>query len=291
MNHAILRLSEKDNHKKYFDLKFKLLENHFVKKWIHCVLEAQQNQYPISEPWAMYNLNNSMNETFIKDNLNRLMLEVDSVEKLFDMHIDSLDDQDKLNRIHSIFEYHHGKLDEWKSNPLFKNKPAHFIKNLSQINQFVHACEGRDGSPRIRVVWFDLPKYKTFVPEDYDLFTNSQTFGSIYHLYSDVGKNIESLAEDNDDHHHDFVPNLHYSADCVVFFASRDENTVKEIEKKQQNFVIRNQDYLSSKGYSIGDPRLTTGRIELARLETNLTQKDMLAQLKNYNNIQSFFLA
>ena len=291
MQYATLRLSKKTDHGDYFDFKFKLLENTFVPKWIDRVLEAQQNQYPISEPWAIYNLNDSMDETFIKNNLNRLMREVDSVEELFGIQIESLNDQDTLNKIHSIFEKHHGKLDEWKNNPLFKDKPDHFRKNLSEINQFVHACEDSNGPKKIRVVWFDLPKTKTFSDEDYKLFTNQRSFGSLYHLYADVGKNIESLAEDNDDHHHDVVPNLQYSADCVVFFGGPDEKTVEEIEKKQQDFVIRNQDYLASKGYQVDDPRLTTGKIELARLETDLTQDELLSELKNFNHIQSFFLS
>jgi len=53
MEYATLRLSKKDAHDNYFDLKFKLLKNKFVPKWINRVLEAQQNQYPISEPWAI----------------------------------------------------------------------------------------------------------------------------------------------------------------------------------------------------------------------------------------------
>ena len=199
MEYAILRLSDSNDHTKYFDLKFRLIENSFVPKWINCVLEAQQKQYPISEPWAMYNLNDNLNEGFVIENLNRLIKEVDDVQHLFGLEIRDIKDQDTLNKIHAVFEEHHGKLDEWKQNPLFKGKPDSFRRNLSEINQFVHACEDQNGTPKIRVVWFDLPKYKKFTDEDYALFTNTENFGSLYHLYADVGKNIESLAEDNDD--------------------------------------------------------------------------------------------
>ena len=58
MQYAILRLSKKENHLETFDLKFKLKNNSFVCKWIDCVLEAQQNNYQISEPWAIHNINN-----------------------------------------------------------------------------------------------------------------------------------------------------------------------------------------------------------------------------------------
>ena len=54
MKHVTLRLSDSQDYTNIFDLKFKLLDNHFVTKWIERVLEAQQKQYPISEPWAIY---------------------------------------------------------------------------------------------------------------------------------------------------------------------------------------------------------------------------------------------
>ena len=291
MKYATLRLSKKNNHGEYFDLKFKLLENTFVPKWVDRVLEAQQNQYPISEPWAMYNLNDSMNLEFIKNNLNRLMNEVDKEHPLFGIRVEDIKDQDQLNKIHAIFEETHGALDEWKTNPIFQNKSEMFRKNLSEINQFVHACESVGGTPHIRIVWFDLPKTEMFNDTDYALFTNKRTFGSLYHLYSDVGKNIESLAQDNDDHHHDIVPNMHYSADCVCYFHDDSEEDVLAKEKKQKSYVERNRNYLAQKGYTIGDRRLTTGRIEIARLETNLTKEELLAQIKKFDNIQSFFLS
>jgi hypothetical protein len=87
MEYATLRLSDKKNHTKYFDIKFKLLDNHFVPKWIDCILEAQQKQYPISEPWAIYNLNDNLNEQFVIGNLNRLIKEVDEVQHLFGLEI------------------------------------------------------------------------------------------------------------------------------------------------------------------------------------------------------------
>jgi hypothetical protein len=108
----------------------------------------------------------------------------------------------------------------------------------------VHACESQNDIPKIRVVWFDLPKYKKFTDEDYRLFTNGRrSFGSIYHLYSDVGKNIESLAEDNDDHHHDIVPNIHYSADVVIYFKQDSKVDVQRKDKLYKEYITMNQTY------------------------------------------------
>ena len=290
MQYALLRLSQKKDHTKYFDLKFKLLNHHFVKKWIDCILEAQQKGYQISEPWAIYNINNKLNAEFVKNNLNRLIKEVDNIHKLFGFQLSDITDQNTLNKIHAIFELNHGRLDAWKTNPLFKNKPDQFRKNLSEINQFVHACEGVNSASKIRIVWFDLPKYKTFTDEDYQLFTNKRTFGSIYTLYCDVGKNIESLAIDNDDHHHGIAPNIHYSADCHVYFCTDSNHEISMLENKHRSYIENNKKYIESQGYQINSKKLTTGRIELAKLETDLTEKELIEKIKIFDNIQSFFL-
>ena len=218
MKYATLRLSKEKDATDYFDLKYKIIDNDFTRKWVNCVLEAQQKQYNISEPWAIYNINKRLNPDFILKNLNDLIDKVDAEKFLFGFKLESIKDQDKLNKIHSIFEQHHGKLDQWKNNPMFRDTSPEFRKNLSEINQFIHACESSQRDPKIRIVWFDLPKVHQFTNNDYGLFTNRRRFGSLYHLYSDVGKNIESLAVDNDDHHHDVVPNIHFSADCIAYF-------------------------------------------------------------------------
>jgi len=218
------------------------------------------------------------------------MKEVDKEQVLFNLELVDINDQKMLNKIHAIFEENHGKLDEWKLNPLFQNKSDSFRKNLSEINQFVHACEVIGGSKKIRIAWFNIPKEKKFTNDDYKLFTNKRNFGSLYHMYCDVGKPLEDLAVDNDDHHHDIVPHLHFSSDCVVHFQTDTDDDVKKMEENIESYKIANKDFLNSKGYFENDPRLTTGRIELGKLETELTQEQILNELKNYNHIQNFIL-
>ena len=57
-NKITVRLSQSTNYKETFDLKFNLLTNNFIPKWINRYLMAQQRQDKISEPWALYQLNN-----------------------------------------------------------------------------------------------------------------------------------------------------------------------------------------------------------------------------------------
>lgn len=277
--------------KEKFILEFELLKNSFVEKWIECVCEAKAKGYKISEPWAIYNLNDSMDKNFILKNLNRLITEVDEIEPLFNFKLNDIKDQQALNHIHAVFEKHHGKLDEWKNNHFFADKPETFRKNLSEINQFVHACESiNTGLPKIRITYFDLPKFKKFNDNDYELFTNKKNFGSLYHLYCDVGKNIESLARDNDTDHHDVVPNIHYSADCVVFFADNTEADVKKLVDYQKQYIANNKDYLKTQGYAHDSKELTTGKIELAKLVNITSRQDLLQKLKKYDTIKNLEL-
>lgn len=283
---AILRLSNKNNYKDIYDLEFNLIDSNFLYKWIDRYLHAKQRQDPISEPWAFYNLNEDWSNETIVNFLNHQINECNKIHPgLFERLLSDINDQDTLNYIHSVFELHHGKLDEWQKNPLFEKNPK-LREHLSFINQTVHRCETAGKNKKIRVVYFDLPKTETFTDSDYGLFTNSVDFGGLYTLYADVGKNLESLATDEDDHHHDFVPNLHYSVDCIVAF---DNNDGINNEKRYKSFQDENWEYFSSKGYHKNDLRLTTGHIKLGQLVYESEEK-ILNDLKNYNHIQDLII-
>jgi len=290
MKKLIVRLSKSTNYCHTVDLTFDLIHSSFLPKWIDRFLEAQQRQDSISEPWAFYNCGSDAQDENVKDLLNE---QIDYCNKLhprmFERKLENINDQDCLNYIHSVFELSHGKLDEWLSNPIFKIPEGNNLRHsLSQINQLVHKCEAKQTkkSPKIRVVWFDLPKNNTFSENDYKLFTNDIDFGGVYTLYADVGKNLESLACDNDQHVHDFVPNLHYSADFHVRFHDRDG---AEAKKKYKEFLQQNLEYFTSLGYSENDPRLTTGHIKIAQLRYTDRQK-VLDTVNQYNCIQSVFI-
>lgn len=289
----IVRLSQKNNHEQTFDLVFTLEHHQFVKKWIERFKAVQQRQDPISEPWAFYNLNDRFSDEYIIEEMNRLVDECNQISPgLFDRKLYDVCDQDTLNYLHSVFELHHGQLDAWKNNELFEIPEGNKLRqNLSFINQMVHRAEGQGNNKQIRLVWFDIPKTKTYDIEDYKLFTNKREFGGVYICYADVGKNLESFATDEDDHVHDFVPNLHYSADLVIKFNPDQTDTDAQRKKQQyEDFFIQNREYFESKGYYRGDPRLTTGNIKIAHIDTDLPEKEILEKISNYDNIQAVYL-
>jgi hypothetical protein len=285
---AIVRLTNKDNYSDVYDLEFDLIQSNFLHKWIDRYLEAKQCQYNISEPWAFYNLNSQWTPEYTLEFLNYHIEQCNLMSPgMFEKKLDSLDNQDTLNQIHSVFELHHGKLDEWLQNPLLKDNPT-LRSHLSHVNQAVHRCEMIDTElkGKLRIVYFDLPKTQVFSNDDYQLFSNQTEFGGMYTLYADVGKNVESLAQDNDDHHHDFVPNLHYSVDCAVKFFDESAQRKDEICR---SFINDNQEYFTSKGYCPGDPRLTSGSIKIAQLIYQ-SKQEVLDRLRNYNHIQDLIL-
>jgi len=282
-----VRLSDKSDPTDTYDLEFIFDENQFTKKWQNHMLLSQQRQDPISEPWAIYG-NDYWTEEKSLEHINNNIRICNSIHPgMFQRHITDIHNQDDLNYVHSVFELHHGKLDEWLDNPIFNVEKGNQLRHsLSLINQAVHRLESSQEPPKIRVVYFDTPKTQTFTEQDYQMFTNTKEFGSLYTLYADVGKNLESLAVDEDDHHHDFVPNLHWSSDFVIRF--HDDDGVEQT-KKCNDFLKQNWEYFESKGYVKNDPRLTTGAIKLASLIYD--DKDtILTIIKKYDTIQSVFM-
>lgn len=287
MRNLIVRLSKQQDYSKIFDLEFDLVQSDFLPKWVDRFLHTQQRQDVVSEPWAMYNLNEWTNE-YTLDFLNKNILQCNKISAgMFNRTITDINDQDTLNYLHSVFELHHGQLDAWLKNPVFSQANGNVLRQcLSHINQTIHRCEGQNKNPKIRVVYFDIPKTETFTKADYEFFTDSIDFGGVYTLYADVGKNLESLAVDNDVHHHDFVPNLHYSIDFSIRFHDDDGKSKKSIYK---NYLDNHMQYFSDKGYTENDPRLTTGAIKLAQLRYK-NKQEVLDEVSKYNNIQSVFV-
>ena len=288
----IVRLSKKSDPTDVVDLVFKFHLNDFTEKWQNQLLLSQQRQDPISEPWAISGNNYWTPERSLNHINEHIAICNDIHPGLFDRNITDIDNQDDLNYVHSVFELHHGKLDEWLDNPIFQQERGNELRqSLSFINQAVHRLESISKYDiqdrlKIRVVYFDTPKTQTFTVEDYARFTNTIEFGGLYTMYADVGKNLESLAMDNDDHHHDFVPNLHWSSDFTVRF--HDNNGVEKVEACQ-TFLEQNWEYFENKGYVKDDPRLTTGSIKLASLIYDDRDR-ILEAVRQCDNIQSAFM-
>jgi len=291
MTDLIVRLANSTDHTDTFDLRYALLSNPFVSKWIERFQYSQSRGDDISTRDQFYGLNSEWSAERTIALINERVNQINAlVPNLIDRQIQSVGDQDTLNYLHSFFERYHGKVDSWLTDPWWQDKPQELRPIWSDLNNYIHRLEGyRSGSPnpRIKVAWYDTPKNKTFDMNDYEHFTVGHRFGYMYSLYSDVGKDFRSLAYDEDDHHLDFVPPTYYSADFHLRFHTESDHKVEEIKHRCWSFYDRNENYFLAKGYDRTDPRLVMGSIPIARLSTEYSEQELLDRLSQFNRIQS----
>lgn len=265
-----------------YDLNFELENNPFVDKWLRCLNDVIDKNHNISEPWAIYNLNQDFIGKSVVDKLNHC---IDICNKYypnhFDQYVTDYKDQKNLNYFHHLFfvlhDQNHNTSDE-------------FNTALSTINQLIHYCETMyEPTKKIRVVWFKGDRSKKFTSDDYNLFSQKVEFGGMYHLYSDVGKTLDALALDNDTHINDFVPNLHYSADMIIRLYDRSVYAEDDISQKAKTYFMQNEKEFSTLGYQWGDPLLTHGSIKLAQLKYN-SREEVLKNISKCNNIEKVLI-
>ena len=76
----------------------------------------------------------------------------------------------------------------------------------------------------------------------------------------------------------------------MIYFHTDSDDHVKKIEQKYKKYIDDNKEYIKTKGYDLDSNRLTTGRIEIARLDTKMSEKELLTKLKYFDKIQSLIL-
>ena len=293
MPDLIVRLHKDTDHSDTYDLPYEFMDNPFIPKWTERYQFSQSRGDDISTRDQFYGLNSEWTAERTIAVINERVDQINNiVPGLIDRKIQSVTDQDTLNYLHSFFERYHGKIDAWLTDPWWQDKPQALRPIWSDLNNYIHRLEGyRSGSPtpRIKVCWYDSPKTKTLEQTDYALFETGMKFGHMYSLYSDVGKDVTSLAYDDDEHHLDFVPPTYYSADFHLRFHTDSQAKVSEIEHKCSEFYNRNDNFFKSKGYEKDDARLVMGSIPIARLIYN-SESEILEKLSQYNRIQGVYL-
>jgi len=291
MTDLIVRLADSKNHNNTFDLEYSFLENAFVDLWIERLKYSQSRGDDISTRDQFYGLNSEWSAEKTIALINERVEQINAlVPNLIDRKIQSTTDQDTLNYLHAFFERYHGKIDSWLTDPWWQDKPKELRSLWSDLNNYIHRLEGyRSGSPhpRIKIAWYDTPKTKTFAVEDYKHFVVGHRFGYMYSLYSDVGKDLRSLACDEDDHHLDFVPPTYYSADVHLRFHTESKDTVADIKHRCWSFYDRNEKYFLTKGYDRTDPKLVMGSIPIAKLSKEVNEQEILTRLSQFNRVQS----
>ena len=294
----VVRLCRSDNWHDTLDLRYDLFNNAFVPKWIRQFQKTQMRNDPISIRDQFYGINTEWTAERVIQDINKCIQSINAVVPgLIKETLKDSQDQDTLNRLHSYFEQYHGKVDQWLTDPWWRDKPVSLRLTWSDLNNLIHRLEGyRSGEPkpRIKICWYDTPKTEKLSQEDYDLFTHQYQFGMAYSLYSDVGKDLMSLTYDEDEHHLDFVNPTFYSTDLQLMFYDVSDEQALKVKSDCAAFYDRNQNYFMSKGYAKDDPRLVTGSIPIGKLDryfyNKYDEKEFLSLLAGYNRIQSVSL-
>lgn len=269
MKNLLIEYVNPSNFADSITIKYALRSHSVVGKWIMLVREAQ-SRYRIDDPDRFYGFDSLQIETEkALAQINACIDTINQHEIIITRNLSSVDDQDTLNYLHSIFEKYHGLLDE-QTHEFWMFAPKSVRRALANLNVLVHKCESvnRGNFPRHVVTWYDLPKTQTLTVDEYQFFEEGITFGTVYLNYVEIGKTFEDLALDNDNYISDeaFRPFQHYSADFNVKFYSSCDRQLQEHRVRLQQYYDSNKEFFVSRGLDSGHDYLRPGAIPLADL-------------------------
>lgn len=295
INLLTLRLCSND-HNDIHDLRYELFDNSFVRKWIQQFRFSQSRGDQISSRDGFYFINDDWSYANTIDRLNITIYEInrlvpDLIPGVY-MRTDHDAPQDDLNFLHSLFERYHGGIDSWQTDPFWKDKPEELRHYWSDLNNLIHRTEAYrniQSQPRIKVTWYDTPKVTKLTEEDYNHYEIGSKFGFLYSIYSDVGKDLISLARDNDHHHLDFVPPTFLSADFQCRFWTDSEEKIKRDKMICDQYFEENKDFFAERGYQKDDPimKASMGCVPMGKLLGFNNEEAVLKKLSRYSKIQS----
>jgi hypothetical protein len=276
-----------------FTLQYRLRDNSIVPKWCQRVEQAQ-DKYTIDDPGRFYGF--GLIQEQIKDaieQINNCIKTINEFESIIDRKLKDINDQDTLNYLHHIFEVYHGLLDQ-QTHEFWLRAPTQVQRALADLNVLVHRCESvsRQALPRHVVTYYGLSKTEVLNQEDYSLFEDAVSFGTVYLNYVEIGKTLDDLAVDNDQYIGDdaFRPFKHYSADFNVKFWSSDDRQVESNRATIKAYYDANSKFFESKKLPWGHPYLSSGSIPLADLQYTGNPKELLKELESHQWVTEVIL-
>jgi hypothetical protein len=274
-------------------LRYKLTDFDITQRWAK-KLETSLNSYNIDNPGRFYGFDpHEVEKQKAINDINQCIDTINNYKKDFITKrvVDPID-QDTLNYLHHIFEVYHGTLENINS---FYNEAPDDVKHaLSELNLQVHYCEGfvndtgRRQLPLHMATWYGLKKQETLELEDYNYFTDLYEFGTVYILYTEIGKTLQELAIDNDEYIHPdaYRPFRHYSSDFIVRFYTVSPQTLSKLRITYKKHYDQNIDFYLSRGFHYSHPYNKPGNIPVAKLlPTHLNVVEELRLRQKINKI------
>ena len=254
-------------------VRFRLLDNAVVPLWRDAVTEALAN-CQLDDPKRFYGFNSPEQEVAnALSQINKCIDVINTHQVIIDRHLTDINDQDTLNYLHHIFEVYHG-LHGKQTHRFYLTANKTVREAIGNLNICVHRCENaaRQHPPMHICTWFGLPLTRTLRDEDYQLFTMHHKFGTVLLNYSEVGKTIENLTEDNDQYIDSsaFKPFKHFGPDFRVIFWDTDPVQVNEFSVKIQEYYNSRQDF-----FGPWQPCYAPGSVPVAVIDGTVDLKEL----------------
>lgn len=276
-------------------LRFKLTEYDITQRWANKV-QYSLDHYAIDDPYRFYGFDDFQTEkTKAITAINKCIDTINNYKPNFvTKRVTDPIEQDTLNYLHHIFEVYHGLLNE--PHEFFLAAPIEVQKALAQLNVQVHRCEGlvettgRKQPPTHMVTWYSLKKQETLELSDYEHFTDFFEFGTIYLLYTEIGKTLQDLTIDEDHYIDDnaYRPFRHYSSDFVVRYYGMSTQTWRDLRLRYKKHYDQNKEFYDSKGLPYSHPYNRPGNIPLAKLMP--TSIDIINELSKRQMVNKVIL-
>jgi hypothetical protein len=272
-----------------FELKFCILATPVAKLWLERM--AHREPYSLDHPNRFYGFDSRDIE--VKRATTQIQQCIDTIndyKKIIDRPFTDIHDQDCLNYLHNIFERYHGLLDQ-QTHEYWQQSPNSVRRALAELNLAVHRCEtvARGNKPRFVCTWFGMPKTQTLAANLIATYGElSPEFGTVCLNYTEIGKTLEDLTQDQDEYIADdaFKPFSHYSADFVVRFFTESTLAVDAKLQRIKDYYNKHIDFFNSRGYNtFNDPALLPYRLPVAKLETDLSQAEIIKQIQQRQHI------
>jgi len=277
-------------------LTYNINETSIAQRWATLLDEAIQ-KYTIDDPRRLYGFDSLDKEREKAVNaINKCVDTINNYKPGFvERRMTTQLHQDDLNYLHHIFEVYHGMLNE--PHEFFVEAPKEVRQALGQLNLEVHRCESmaegtvRKMLPGHFVTYYDQPRgpgVRTLEDEDYEHFTEFVEFGTVYLLYVEIGKTLQDMALDDDDHIGDeaYKPFRHYASDFIIRYWGMPVESINKYHRLYKQHYDENKEFYDSR-YNYSHIYNRPGNIPLAKLQTHLSPIEVVTEIQKRQFVSS----
>ena len=281
-------------------LTYNINDTSIAQRWAKLLAESVE-KYSIDDPERLYGFDTeTLERQRAIDAINKCVDTINDYKPGFvERRMTSELIQDDLNYLHHIFEVYHGMLID--PHEFYLAAPTEVRKALGQLNLEVHRCEAmaegtvRKMLPTHLVTYYDQPRgpeHRQLEDADYEHFTDFYEFGTVYLLYTEIGKTLQDMSIDNDDHIGDeaYKPFRNYTSNFVIRYFGTSHETWNNYRKLFRKHYEENQDFYDAR-YNYSHIYNRPGNIPLAKLQSHLSPEQVVNEIQKRQFVSNIELS